>query len=162
MKTVNLKKMVVVASIAIGSLFMLSSCHKDDDVNNNNGTTYTISGNGNGTQMLPSVAGTGSSTITGTYNTNTRMLTYNTAWTNLTGAPTSAGFYSGASGVAGTAAGSSWTLGSGLTGTGTFSGSMTLTADQQDQLLNNGWYYTYGTTANPNGEVRGQISATAQ
>ena len=162
MKTVNLRKMMVVGSMALCSTFMLASCDKDEDVNNNNGTNYTISGNANGTQVVPSVSGSGTGTVTGTYNTNTRILTYTSTWTGLSGAPTTAGFYSGASGTAGAAAGSSWALGSGLSGTGTFSGTTTLTADQQAQLLAGNMYYTYGTTANPNGEVRGQISAVAQ
>ena len=53
-----------------------------------------------------------------------------------------------------------WTLGTGLTGTGSYSSTMELTQAQADQLLNGGWYYTLGTATNSNGEVRGQISAS--
>ena len=162
MKTGILRKTLVIASVVLGSTFVLTSCEKNDDNMNNNTTTYAISGNASGNQVVPAVSGNGSGTITGTYNRNTRVLTYTSTWTNLSGAPTSAAFYSGATGTAGTTAGTTWSLGSGLTGTGTVTGTMTLTADQEAQLLNGGWYYSYGTSANPNGEVRGQIAVTAQ
>jgi hypothetical protein len=146
--------------ILFGALaFGVSSCDKDDDDNDNN-RSYTVSGNANGTQMVPSVTGNGTGTITGTYDPNTRMMTYTSAWTGLSGAPTSAGFYNGASGVSGTAVGTPWALGTGLTGTGNFSGSMTLTSEQADQLTAGNWYYSYSTAGNTGGEVRGQITAT--
>jgi len=160
MKTVQFKNVVMVASLVLSSAFMFSSCDKNDD--NDNAKMYTVSGNASGSQMVPSVTGTGSATINGTYNSNTRVLTYTSNWTNLTGAPTSAGFYSGASGTVGTQIGTNWSLGTGLSGSGTVSSSATLTTEQAAQLLAGTLYYTYNTVANPSGEVRGQISATAQ
>jgi hypothetical protein len=56
--------------------------------------------------------------------------------------------------------GTPWTFASGSTGTGSTSGKMTLTEEQAQQLMNGNWYYSYGTSANPNGEVRGQISTS--
>jgi len=161
MKTVNLKKMVMVASLVAGSAFMFSSCEKSKD-SDNNAKMYNVSGNASGSQMVPTVAGSGSATLTGTYNSNTRVLTYTSNWTNLTGAPTSASFYSGASGTVGVAVGSNWSLGTGLSGSGTVSSSTTLTADQAADLLAGKLYYTYNTVANSSGEVRGQVTATAQ
>ena len=156
MKTFNLKSILFASTLVFGAI-VFNGCDKDDDdVNNDN--VYTISGTSNGTQVVPSVAGTGTGNISGTYNANTNLLTYTSTWSNLTGAPTSAAFYSGASGTAGTMAGNAWTLGTGLTGTGTFSGTMTLTEAQETDLLAGNWYYSYNTTANPNGEIRGQIS----
>jgi hypothetical protein len=153
------KRFLFVCSVVAMGALVLSSCKKDEN-NNNNKTNYSISGNASGSQMVPSVSDTGTATISGTYNANTKVLTYTTNWSNLTGAPTSGGFYSGATGVNGTMVGSTWNLGTGLTETGTFSGQTTLTADQANQLLNGEWYYSLGTTANPNGEVRGQITAS--
>lgn len=160
MKTVQFKNAVMVASLVLGSVFIFSSCDKSND--NDNAKMYNVSGNASGSQMVPSVTGNGSATINGTYNSNTRVLTYTSNWTNLTGAPTSAGFYSGASGTVGTQIGTNWSLGTGLSGSGTTSSSVTLTADQAAQLLAGNMYYTYGTVANSTGEVRGQLSATAQ
>ena len=160
MKTVQIRKVVMIASLALSSTFMLVSCSKDN--NNDNGKNYTVSGNASGSQMVPAVTGSGSGSISGTYNSNTRVLTYTSNWTNLTGAPTSASFYSGATGTVGTQLGSNWSLGTGLSGSGTVNSSVTLTTDQAAQLLAGTLYYTYNTVANPSGEVRGQISATAQ
>src|SRR4051812_46709010 len=123
------RNFLVLSSVAVMSAFSLSSCDKDNDDNNNANGNYTISGNASGSQMVPSVAGNGSATINGTYNPNTGVMTYTTNWTNLTGGPTSGGFYSGASGTNGTLVGSNWNMGSGLTGTGNYSGTMTLNQD---------------------------------
>jgi hypothetical protein len=160
METGKLRRMMAISAIVACFAFTLGSCDKNDDDNNNNNRSYTISGNASGAQMTPAVSGNGTGTISGTYDPNTRMLTYNSTWTNLSGAPTSAGFYSGATGVSGTAIGSPWTLGSNLTGTGTFSGSTTLTTEQADQLTSGNMYYSYGTAMNSGGEIRGQITAT--
>jgi hypothetical protein len=139
------------------SVALLSGCTDDDDPVDNR--SYTISGDANGTQVVPSVAGTGTGTISGTYNPNTRVFDYTTNWNGLSVAPTSGGFYNGASGMAGTAVGSPWTIESGATETGTLSGTMTLTEAQGTQLTSGNWYYSMGTATNPNGEVRGQITA---
>ena len=144
--------------VILFSVFVLSSCEKDKDQPDNR--PYTLSGNASGTQMVPSVSGTGDGTFTGTYDPATGTMTYTTTWNNLTGAPTSGGFYTGASGAAGTAVGTPWVMGSGWTGTGTYSGTMDLTNDQANQLTSGGWYYSMGTAANTGGEIRGQISAT--
>jgi hypothetical protein len=132
----------------------------DDDEGKTNNSNYTISGDASGSQMVPSVSGTGTGTISGTYNPSTRQLQYTSNWNGLTGAPTSGGFYSGAAGSAGSAVGTPWTFASGSTGTGSTSGTMTLTDEQAQQFTNGNWYYSYGTSANPGGEVRGQITAT--
>jgi hypothetical protein len=155
------KRVMMISSAVFISTMALISCKKDND-NNNTAKNYTISGNANGNQMVPSVAGNGTGTITGTYNPNTRVLNYTTNWNGLSGAPTSGGFYYGASGVNGTAVGSPWTMNSEWTGTGNLSGSMTLTPDQATQLTSGNWYYTMGTANNTNGEIRGQITATQQ
>jgi hypothetical protein len=166
MKTIennNLKKILLAGCLglfALASASMLTGC-KDDDDTPATPSSYTVSGNAAGSQMVPSVAGTGTGTMTGTYNPNTRVLNYTTGWNGLTGAPTSGGFYTGASGAAGTATGSPWTIASGSTGTGTMNGTMTLTAEQASSLTGGNMYYSYGTVANPNGEVRGQMTATA-
>ncbi|HET9824549.1 MAG TPA: CHRD domain-containing protein, partial [Chitinophagaceae bacterium] len=125
---------------------IFTSCSKND---NNKATAqmYNISGSASGSQMVPAVNGNGTATITGTYNANTRQLNYTTNWSNLSGAPISGGFYYGATGVNGTISGSAWELPGGLTGTGSFTGTTTLTADQATQLLAGNWYYQLATAA---------------
>lgn len=159
MKAIQFRKMFVASTVALCTVFTFASCDKDDDDVNNNMKTWAVSGNAAGSQVVPAVNGTGTGSFSGTYDPSTRVLTYNSGWNGLTGAPTTAAFYNGASGSAGTVMGSNWTLGTGLTATGNTTGTMTLTADQANQLTNGTWYYSYGTTANPNGEVRGQLSA---
>lgn len=154
-------KIFLVASVAVLSIAAFSSCNKDNNDSNNNNKTYSISGNASGSQMVPSVSGNGTGTISGTYDPNTMVLNYTTNWSGLTGAPTSGGFYSGASGANGTMIGSVWNMGAGLSSTGSYTGQMTLTADQASQLTSGNWYYTMGTATNTSGEVRGQITATA-
>lgn len=150
---------VLFASMLLG-LFFVSSCDKDDDDDMVDNRPYTISGNASGSQMVPAVSGTGTGTITGTYNPEDRSFTYTSNWSGLTGAPMSAGFYNGASGASGTAVGTAWTIPAEATATGSLNGTMTLTPEQANQLTSGNWYYSYGTTANPGGEVRGQITAT--
>jgi hypothetical protein len=155
-----MKKMIqaVLACTIAFTIATSTGCTKDD--NSMAGVTYSLSGNASGSQMVPSVTGTGAATMNGTYDPNTRMMTYTTNWNGMTGAPTSGGFYTGASGSAGTAFGTPWTMGTGWTGTGTTSGSTTLTADQATQLMNGNMYYSMGTATNASGEVRGQMTAT--
>ena len=154
---------LVATALAVLSVFAFTGCMEDlgETVGNTStGITYTISGNASGAQVVPAVTGAGSATISGTYNTATNQLTYTSTWTGLTGAPTSAAFYSGATGQAGTMIGSAWTLGTGVTAAGTHSGEVTLTEAQEAELIAGNWYYSIGTATNANGEVRGQITAT--
>lgn len=148
----------LLSTLLLSGIVFFASCNKDDD--NNSMRTYNLSGTAGGSQMVPSVSGSGTGNMAGTYDPNTHTMTYTTTWSGLTGAPTSGSFYYGASGTNGTAVGTPWTFAAGSTGTGSMSGTMTLTDAQAAQLTSGGWYYTYGTAANPSGEVRGQIAAT--
>jgi CHRD domain-containing protein len=136
------------------------SCSKDNNDKNNTSGMYNVSGNANGTQVVPSVTGTGSGTLTGTYNANTNLLTYNMAWTGLTGSPTSTAFYSGASGANGALVGNTRVTTNGATGASV--GTITLTDAQETALLSGGMYYLVGTSAHTSGEIRGQVTATLQ
>lgn len=153
------KKFLVLTSVVLFSAATLISCDKNDD-DDNNTTMYSISGNAGGNQVVPMASGNGSGTITGNYNQSTGVLTYTTTWTGLSSAPTSGGFYTGATGASGTMVGTTWNMGSNLGTSGSYSGTMTLTADQFSQLQSGNWYYSYGTASKPNGEIRGQITAT--
>ncbi|MGC4035147.1 MAG: CHRD domain-containing protein [Chitinophagaceae bacterium] len=125
-------------------------------------STYTISGTATGAQVVPSVAGNGAGSITGTYDPSTHVLNYTTNWNNLTGAPSSAGFYTGASGVAGKPLGDPWAFGTNITPTGNITGNITLTDEQAKDLTDGNLYYSLGTATNTTGEIRGQIAAKKQ
>lgn len=152
--------MMVVSTVLCSVLIV--SCDKDDNNDDSNGRNYTVSGNAAGNQVVPSAGGTGNATMNGTYNDASNMLTYNTSWNGLSGAPNSGNFYRGTAGMNGTTTGTAWTYPAGTMATGTRSGTMTLTDAQEADFKSGQWYYSYGTTANPNGEVRGQMTAVPQ
>jgi hypothetical protein len=85
------------------------------------------------------------------------MLNYNIGWTGLTDTASNVGFYSGATGVSGNSAQNLAVSVQGMTGSAT--GTLTLTDQQESDLLNGNWYYSVGTLANSTGEVRGQVTA---
>jgi hypothetical protein len=152
----SLTKAMMLGTALAGAL-LLTSCDKDDDdpaVNN----TYTISGDGSGSQVVPAFAGTGTGTITGTYNKETNRLDYNVGWNGLTEDASAVALYTGAAGTAGTSVQDLSISTAGLTGNST--GSLTLTDAQETDLLTGNWYYSVGTATNTGGEVRGQITAT--
>jgi len=117
-----------------------------------------ISGNASGKDVVPAVSGNGNATLAGTYDPSSGILKYTTNWKDLSAPPSAAGFYTGSTGVAGTAVGDPWALSNDLKTTGTYSGTMKLTPDQAKQLMNGDWYYSLGTPVNAGGEVRGQIA----
>jgi len=158
MKTIINFPLKFLSIILISIAFLgLTSCSKDNDDNNG---MYVISGSSNGSQVVPSVSGTATGTITGTYNANTNFLTYNMAWTGLTGSASSTAFYTGSSGANGTLFENTTITTSGSTGASV--GTVTLTDGQETALLNGAMYYIVATPIYTNGEIRGQITATAQ
>jgi hypothetical protein len=138
------------------AFFSLSSCDKDDD----NDGMYAVSGNSNGSQMVPSVSGTATGTIAGNYNANTNVLTYTMAWTGLSASASSAALFTGSAGTNGTLFENAVITTSGSTGASV--GTVTLTESEETALLNGNMYYVVGTSTNVNGEIRGQITASAQ
>lgn len=156
-RTSILTKIMYVSILMLFGVFALNSCKKKSTTTDNR--PYTLSGDAAGGQMVPPVTGNGTGNINGTYDPATHTMTYTTNWSGLSGGATSGGFYTGASGANGTAIGDPWTLPVDSTGTGTYSGTMTLTDQQASQLTSGNWYYSFGTAANPSGEIRGQISA---
>lgn len=138
------------------------SCDKDDDINDNT-QTYVVSGNGSGSQVVPVVTTTATSAITGTYNAETNNLQYNISWTGLAATANAVQFFGPAStgaNASGTAQYNLTITTAGLTGNA--SGNVTLTAEQEADLLTGKWYYIVGNTTYLTGEVRGQITATPQ
>jgi len=138
------------------------SCDDDDDDPNTNNNPYAVSGIANGDQMVPdTVKESGSSTITGSYDPVTGQLIYTTNWANLTGDPIGGGIYNGAAGTVGTPVDTTWFFDSLVVNPqGSALDTMILTTGQADQLIAGTWYYLLKTTKYPDGEVRGQITAT--
>ena len=145
---------LILISIAF---FALTSCDKND---NDNKGMYTISGNSSGSQAVPPVTGGATGTIAGTYNANTNLLSYTIAWTGLTASASSSAFYTGSSGTNGTLLENTTITTAGSTGASV--GTLTLSDAQETALLNGSMYYVVGTPTHTSGEIRGQITATAQ
>lgn len=160
MKT-NFVHRIGTSALLLASILIWSSCTKDEGMPTNS-NLYMLSGNGNGSQVVPSVSSSGSATISGSYNPTSRLLKYTSTWSGLSGTPTSSGFYSGLTGMNGTAAGMPWAIAEGSPGSGTFTGSVYLTPEQANELTTGGWYYSFSTASHPDGEVRGQITAVQE
>jgi hypothetical protein len=153
------RQFVALISAILFSSLILISCSKDDNNTSVSGM-YAVSGSANGAQAVPSITGTATGNISGTYNANTNLLTYNITWTGLTGSATTSTFYTGATGVNGNLVSNTTITTMGATGAS--AGTMTLTDAQETALLNGTWYYVIGTTAHASGEIRGQITTTVQ
>lgn len=148
------------STLAFASVLFFTSCTKDDTAST--AITFSLSGSASGSQAVPASSNqNGSGNFTGTYNSSTKVMTYTTSWANLSGAPVSGGLFAGATGQVGSSI-SAWTLGTGLSTSGSFSATTTLNADQEANLLAGKAYWALSTTANASGEIRGQITATAQ
>lgn len=142
-------------------IFGFTACTKDND-SVVASLKYTLNGSGTGSQVVPASNNrNGAGTFSGTYNAGNKVMNYTSTWTNLTGTPLSGGIYSGAAGQVGTNM-TLWSLTSGLSMSGSYSGTATLSGEQESQLLTGKTYYVVGTAANVLGEIRGQISASAQ
>lgn len=140
-------------------LTIIAGCHKSYSDGDLHTGVYTITGEASGSQMVPAVNASATGTISGTYNTHNNIVTWTAYWNRLTGSPTSASFHIGARGSTGVTVEPTWTFYRALAISDSLSGTMVLTADQANQLVNGGFYFTIETTANSTGEIRGQISA---
>jgi len=159
MNLFNRKPLRLFLSVALVVSTLFISCDKDDD-DGMTDQTYNTTGNANGSQMSPSNTGTGTGTLTGTYNARTNVWVYNISWTNLS---TTAGLVQ-VYGPAGTGVNAALLFPLSITTpgvSGSASGSITLTDAQETALLANNTYYTISSTTYPSGEIRGQVTATA-
>ena len=104
-----------------------------------------------GTEVTPnSSAGTG--TLTATYDTASKKLSWKGSYSGLTGPATAAHFHTGEPGKNGGVA-------LAITPNASpFEGSATLTDAQAADLLAGKWYVNVHTEANKGGEIRGQVT----
>jgi hypothetical protein len=131
-----------------------------------NALSFTISALLDGLQEVPAVVTPGTGTLTGTYDDATNLLTWSGSFSDLIGTTTDAHFHGPALPGVGagvqvhiTAGGGGDIFPIGVTA-GSFSGSATLSATQETQLLGGLWYINIHSTFRPGGEIRGQVSAT--
>lgn len=132
------------------SVSLLSACDDKETVKPTVVTTTELSATINGAQQVPANNSTATGTFAGTYTASSNQLTYTVTYQGLT--PSIAHIHTGAPGMSGSVAIPFQNLASPITGT------VTLTPEQADNLLNNRMYvniHTAGTYSG--GEIRGDI-----
>jgi hypothetical protein len=106
-----------------------------------------------GLSEVPPTDSKGSGSVTATFDTASKKLSWKGSVSGLTGPATAAHFHSGEvgknGGVAVPIAGAD---------KGSFEGSATLTDAQADDLMAGKWYVNVHTAANKGGEIRGQVT----
>src|SRR5262245_55967037 len=127
--------------------------------------SYTLAGAFTGAQETPPNLSTGIGTLTGTYDDATNALTWSGSFSLLLGTTTDAHFHGPAAiGVgpaavqvpATAAAGDTFPIG---VTSGSFSGTATLTAGQETDLLANLYYFNIHSNMFTGGEIRAQVIA---
>ena len=128
----------------------LSACNMSPMASN----VISLSARLSGANEVPPSASNASGTLSANLDKQARMLTWTVNYTSLSGPVTAAHFHGPApmGQNAGVALPFSGSLESPIRG------SATLTDAQVTDLVNGKWYLNLHTAANPNGEIRGQVS----
>ena len=131
------------------------SCNKDDDNKNNN--TLNLNATAEGSQEVPAVTTPASGTLTGTYNKDTKELSYTLTWNNLKDSATLAHFHGPA--PTGQNAGILITIfNTRKANSGTISGTTTLADTTLAHFQNGKIYVNVHSKVHGGGEIRGQVT----
>jgi hypothetical protein len=103
-----------------------------------------------GVDETPPTTSAGTGMVMASYDTDTKMFTYDVTYSGLTGPAKAAHFHEGPVGKAGKPVLM-------VTVAPEIKGSATLTDAQAAGLESGNWYFNIHTAANPGGEVRGQL-----
>ena len=109
-----------------------------------------------GPSEVPPVQTAGKGTVTATYDSATKVLTWEGNFSGLSGPATAAHFH-GPAEVGKNAAPAVWISEKGQNLASPFKGTATLTDAQADDLQKGLWYANVHTEANKGGEIRGQV-----
>ncbi|WP_303310360.1 CHRD domain-containing protein [Hymenobacter sp. BT730] len=138
---------------AFGLLLALAAapaCDDDEDDTLANNTVQ-LQATLNGAQEVPATTSTATGSFTGTYNTNTRLISYTVTYQGLT--PTAGHIHQAAPGVNGPII-----VPFANVSTSPITGSETLSEENGAKLLAGETYTNLHTTALPGGEIRGNIT----
>ena len=141
------KSYASLACLSIAATTLFSACDKEKEATPT--ATTNLSTTINGAQQVPVNPSTATGNFVGKYDSGTKLLTYTLTYQGFT--PSVAHIHVGGPGVNGPVAIPFANLTSPITG------SVTLTPDQADKIVNNGMYVNMHSTASPNGEIRGDI-----
>ena len=111
----------------------------------------------NGAQQVPPVQTGATGTADLTYDAATRMLTWNVTYSGLSGPATMAHLHGPAT-TGKNAPPVVWLSEKGAAVSNPIKGQATLTPEQAQQMTAGEWYINVHTQANPNGEIRGQVT----
>jgi hypothetical protein len=124
--------------------------------------TTTFKATLNGASEVPPNQTAGTGTCTATYDSATKMLSWNGTFSGLTG-PATAGHFHGPAPAGQNAGVVIWISEKPVQGSprvpfnSPFQGSVALTDAQANDLMAGNWYVNIHTAANPGGEIRGQL-----
>jgi len=128
-------------------------------VTSSQAAVYSLSGVIDGTQEVPASGATGTGNILGSYDDVTNDLIWGISFSGLTGPSTGIHFHGPAG--PGANAGVQVNIGA-ISGLGSPTAGNTIISEAQEaDLLAGLWYVNIHTQANPAGEIRGQVTATA-
>jgi hypothetical protein len=161
MKKINLFRMLSLSAIIATTMLVFVACEKEDDDDMDDPQTYSLSGNASGSQEVPAVTTSATGSLSGSYNSATNTLNYNITWTGLSNVVSGIHFHGPAlvGAEAGVIHGLTITT-NGVAGTST--GSLIIADSTESHLLAGKLYYNIHTALNPDGEIRGQVTATAE
>jgi hypothetical protein len=108
----------------------------------------------NGQAEVPAKTTNGTGTVEATLDTMSKKLDYTATWGGLSGPATAAHFHGPAAAGANAGVVVPWAKDP----ASPFTGTATLTDQQQADLLAGRWYANVHTTQNPGGEIRGQMT----
>ena len=158
MKRINLVRTFALTAVFAAFTLLFIGCSNDDEDDMNN-ETYSLSGSASGSQEVPAVTTSATGTIGGSYDARTNTLTYNINWSGLSNIVTGLHFHGPA--IVGQEAGVIHPLTITTNGaTGAASGTLTVADSTEAHLLAGKIYYNIHTVLNPDGEIRGQVTAT--
>lgn len=146
-----MKKQLYLCLLAVG-LTTIAACKKDKDPDPvPPANTVDVSATLNNKQQVPFNNSAATGTMTGTYNKDTKVLSYNVTYTGLT--PVAGHIHYGRPGQNGAVA-----IPFSTVATSPITGTDTLTAAEADSLLAGKMYVNLHTTAFAGGEIRGNIN----
>jgi hypothetical protein len=108
-----------------------------------------------GAEQVPPVSTTGKGSADLTWDSSTRVVTWDITDSGLTGPVTMAHFHNGAEGKNGPVV--IWLTQKNTEATGAIKGDATLTPEQAQQFEAGDWYINVHTKDHPAGEIRGQV-----
>lgn len=148
----------VASSALIASLVVLGACSQAPMTSStavmDSGSSAAMSARLAGASEVPPTTSIGSGNLVANFDRQSNVLTWTVTYAGLSGPVTAAHFHGPA------AVGANAGVALGLTGSldSPINGMATLTAAQTSDLMAGNWYLNLHTAANPNGEIRGQVS----